>query len=87
MLFAVYFLKLFLSLLFFLYKNNFFVFNVHCLMCKIMFLYAFVAKIFKNKKCAFGLTVIKIDKGSKNNRNHSFSTFAKFSEKLTFFTP
>ena len=48
---------------------------------------AFVVKIFKNEKWAFGLSVMKIDKGSKDKIDHLFSKFANFSEKLAFFTP
>lgn len=47
---------------------------------------AFAVKKFKNEKWAFGLIVMKTDKDSKNSRDHSFSTFKKFSLKLTFLT-
>lgn len=75
LLFEVFFVVIFLS------QKYFFVFNVQN---NVLICIAFVVKIFKNEKWAFGLTVMKIDKGSKNNRNHSISTFAQFSEKLTF---
>lgn len=78
LLFEVFFVVIFLS------QKYFFVFNVQN---NVLICIAFVVKIFKNEKWAFGLSVMKIDKGSKDKIDHLFSKFANFSEKLAFFTP
>ena len=78
MLFEAFFVVIFLS------QKYFFVFNV---LNNVFICIAFVVKIFKNEKWAFVLSVMKINKGSKDKIDHLFSKFPNFSEKLSFFTP
>ena len=78
LLFEAFFVVIFLS------QKYFFVFNVQN---NVFICIVFVVKIFKNEKWAFGLSVMKIDKSSKDKIDHLFSKFASFSEKLSFFTP